>query len=67
MDSNQGYVTSWAGFLDYHGGYHKLSGFAIAMGVCIWVGTGGSIIPQIIKLIKIRSSLGISPIFGRQI
>lgn len=64
MDENEGYQYSWTGFVDYTKCYHYVSPFLIAVGVCITVGTGLSLIPQLVRIIKRRSSYGISPIFA---
>ena len=62
MDDNLGYQNSWDGFVDYISCYHTVHPLWIATGACIFVGTIIGLIPQIFRIIKLRSSHGISPL-----
>lgn len=63
MDDNLGYSYSWNGFIDYIGCYHKVGPIWITVGACIFAGTIISLIPQIIRIVRLRTSYGISPFF----
>lgn len=63
MDDNEGYDSSWNGFTDYNGCYHDVQPLWILTGSLIFIGTVISLIPQLIRLVRLRSSYGISPSF----
>ena len=63
MDDNPGFDYSWSGFLDYISCYHELDPLWIVTGVCIFLGTGLSMVPQLVRLVRMRTSYGISPLF----
>lgn len=64
MDEEKGYEFSWSGFLDYIRCYHVVKPLWILIGAVLFIGTVGSLLPQIIKIIRLRSSYGISPAFA---
>ncbi|OHT11072.1 PQ loop repeat family protein [Tritrichomonas foetus] len=63
MDDFSGFDYSWAGFLDYIRCYHIVEPLWIATGACIFVGTAISVVPQLIRIVRLRSSYGISSFF----
>lgn len=60
MDDFEGYLYSWAGFIDYSNCYHKVDVLWMITGICITLGTVISIIPQIVNFVKNRSSYGVN-------
>jgi len=64
MDEFSGYKFSWNGFIDYIRCYHEVKKGWVISGTIIWMGTLISLTPQLIKIIKKRSSHGISPLFA---
>lgn len=63
MDDNTGYHDSWNGFIDYLGCYHKVTPIWTSVGACVFVGTIISLIPQLIRIVRLKTSYGISPFF----
>jgi cystinosin len=63
MDTYRGFRFSWAGFLDYTACYHTLRPFEVALGTAVFVGTGLSVVPQLFRIARRRTSLGVSPTF----
>ena len=63
MDDFSGFDYSWNGFLDYIQCFHTVSPLWIAVGSLIMCGTVISLIPQLFRIVKLRSSHGISPFF----
>lgn len=63
MDGFYGYKASWAGFVDYSKCYHHVSTLTWVSQVCIWLGTLCSCIPQLMRIVRLRTSYGISPLF----
>lgn len=64
MDEEKGYTFSWSGFTDYIRCFHEVKPLWILVGSVIFIGTIVSLLPQIIKIINLRSSYGISPVFA---
>jgi uncharacterized protein with PQ loop repeat len=60
MDTFVGYEYSWAGFTDYSNCYHEVKPLWIVIGATITLGTVVSVIPQLAKFIKNRSSYGLN-------
>jgi uncharacterized protein with PQ loop repeat len=63
MDKNPGFKDSWSGFIDYSACYHEVAPFWIAVGSLVFLGTGLSIVPQIYRLTRLRTSAGLSCLF----
>lgn len=63
MDENQGFDYSWSGFLDHIECFHEVTPIWILIGAGLFFGTALSLVPQLTKIVKMRSSYGISPIF----
>ena len=63
MDGFYGYVASWSGFVDYSKCYHHVSTITWVSQVLIWIGTLASCIPQLMRIVKLKTSYGISPLF----
>jgi len=62
MDEFRGYEYSFNGFVDYGACYHEVGSLWQAIGWVIFFGTVVSIIPQIISLVKNRTSYGLNPL-----
>jgi uncharacterized protein with PQ loop repeat len=63
MNSGYGYGCSWSGFLDYDSAYEKSTVFQTLLGTGLFLGTGLSLVPQLFRVAKGRTSFGLSPIF----
>ncbi|EAX98323.1 hypothetical protein TVAG_176930 [Trichomonas vaginalis G3] len=62
MDTFLGYDYSWAGFIDYSKCYKEVNVIWLAVGLCVFVGTIISVIPQLYNYVKLRSNYGVNPI-----
>jgi cystinosin len=63
MDTFHGFSYSWSGFVDYSGCYHRLAPFWTLLGSFVFVGTGLSVVPQLVRITKLRTSAGLSCLF----
>ena len=61
MDDFSGYDYSWNGFIDYIKCFHSMNPLWTAVGAAIFIGTIIGLIPQLFRIIKLRTSYGISP------
>jgi len=62
MDSFNGYLTSFMGYIDYSACFHSVKAMWIIIGSVIFVGTVVSVIPQIQLIVANRSSFGLNTI-----
>ena len=63
MDDFDGYDYSMSGFTDFIRCFHEVNPLWTAVGACIFVGTALSLVPQLIRIVRMRSSYGISSFF----
>lgn len=60
MDGRSSFANSFSGFVDYSVTFKHISVMWTSMGIAIWVGTFLSVCPQVILLIRKRSSYGLN-------
>lgn len=60
MDTFRGYDYSFSGFIDYTKCYKEVNVLWLVVGLCIFVGTVISVIPQLYNYVKLRSNFGIN-------
>jgi uncharacterized protein with PQ loop repeat len=63
MDTDPGFANSFSGFVDYDACYHEVAPLWVAVGAVVFVGTGLSIVPQIYRVARLRTSAGVSTLF----
>ncbi|OHT06523.1 PQ loop repeat family protein [Tritrichomonas foetus] len=63
MDDFTGFDYSWAGFIDYIQCYHVVEPLWIIAGAAIFVGTVIGLVPQVYRIVRLKSSYGISPFY----
>jgi uncharacterized protein with PQ loop repeat len=60
MDTVSGFEYSWSGFLDYTACFHTMKTIWIIVGAVVFVGTGISVLPQVVRLIRLGTAHGLS-------
>jgi uncharacterized protein with PQ loop repeat len=63
MGRVNGFALSWSGFVDYWGMYSEVHLFWIIGGVALVIGTSLSVVPQLYRIVRLRSCVGVSPLF----
>jgi uncharacterized protein with PQ loop repeat len=63
MDGNLGFANSWSGVVDYSACYHIVHGCWLVTQSALFFGTGLSLVPQLFRIINLRTSYGIAPTF----
>lgn len=64
MDDFIGYEGSWSGFVDYSKCYHKVKILTVITQSIIIIGAIVSMLPQVIKVVRRKTSHGIAHLFG---